>query len=169
MKLRLILEELSDDIKKEKAGNFKLVKQENGFFYYIFEIKNLSFKARFFLDIFEKEGRELETYEFEFSDSKDSIKTTGTGNVIEVFSTLNEILKDFYSRVPNAILVFSAEGRGRNAFYIRIIKNLEKVLPGLEGMKTSTNCGYADECYFIFPKKRKKEIIYFMKGTTNDS
>lgn len=163
MKIRPILEELSDDIKKEHSTDFKYMDEESGYGFhrYVFNIGDAKYEAEI-SGVACPQGKNCGMHSVSFSDIEEGQGITGKGNVKEVFSTVVEIIRHFLSRNPNENLFFSSgDGdRVRELLYKRFTKEAKKFFPGYVGITSDTEGGNA----FIVPEKNAEEFIEYYKS-----
>lgn len=117
---------------------------------YTFEIGGHKYTAKFntkmepywmFLFTKEAKGKEKEEKDYE------GMRETRTGNIVPVFSTIIEIIKDFIKKKKPGEIVFGAEGRGRIKAYDLFIKKIS--VPGYKLEKTHEEREFKEAGYTL--------------------
>lgn len=166
MKLRQIVEEITDDLKKEYSKGFKYEAEDSGegFHLYSFTIGDAKYEAQV-SGVDCPGGRNCNMYSVSFEDVDEGQGLTGKGNVREVFSTVIEIVKDFLTREPGKNLFFSSgDGdRVRDMLYRRFTQSVGKVFPGYVGITSETEGGNL----FVVPEKNAEKFIKYYKSKSS--
>lgn len=79
-----------------------------------------------------------------------SVRITGTGDEFRVLSTIGKIINDYSNKFSPNYITFTAREPSRISLYNKIVKNIDKYIPGWQKSKIVDD--YVDTVYLIQKK-----------------